>query len=64
MSTLALSVKDAANEVGVSEDTIREAIRSQELPAFRVGKAKRTIRIDREDLVEWLRTERVGADSS
>lgn len=55
----ALSVKSAAAELDVSEDTVRTAISKQGLPAYRVG---RLIRIDRDDLMEWFRSQhRVGS---
>lgn len=60
MTNLALSVKSAAAEVDSAEGLIRTAINKGELPAYRVG---RFIRIDRDDLREWLRSRpRVGSD--
>lgn len=48
---LAVSVKTAAALTDLSESTIREAIDSQRLPAYRVGRA---IRIFTADLEQWM----------
>jgi excisionase family DNA binding protein len=54
-----VAVKTAAAITDLSESTIREAIDKQHLPAFRVGRA---IRIDMQDLRQWLRSKtRVGS---
>lgn len=57
---LAVSVKTAAATTDLSESTIREAIDSQALPAYRIG---RSIRIAVEDLKQWLTSRpRVGSE--
>ena len=57
---LAVSVKTAAAANDLSETTIRQAIESRELPAYSVGRA---IRIDVQDLRDWLRSRpRVGSE--
>lgn len=52
-----VSLRKAARELRVAERTLRHAVRSGELPAFRLG--ERTVRVDRADLQEWVRTRRV-----
>lgn len=57
---IAVSVKTAAALVDVSETTLRAAIDSQGLPAYRVG---RSIRIKVSDLEEWVdNLVRVGSE--
>ena len=46
-----LSLKDAAEELGVKVWTLRRAIWDGDLPQVRLGKS---IRIDRNDLEAWL----------
>lgn len=48
---IAVSVKTAASLTDLSEASIREAIDTQRLPAYRVGRA---IRIRTADLEDWL----------
>lgn len=63
MTGIALKVSTAAAELDVSERTIRDAIGRGELPAYRVGTKGTGVRIDRDDLREWLRSRpRVGAE--
>ena len=60
VAALAVSVRVAADLVGCSETTIREAINKQVLPAYRVGRA---IRIKVTDLETWFDgLVRVGSD--
>lgn len=60
MTSLAVSIRNAAQMTDISETTIREAINKQKLPAFRVG---RSIRILTSDLEGWLKTlVRVGSE--
>lgn len=60
MTSIALTIRNAATQTDISETTIRTAINKQELPAHRVG---RSIRILRRDLEEWLSNlPRVGAE--
>jgi excisionase family DNA binding protein len=49
-----LSQRAAAAEVGRAERTIRAAVRNGELRAYKDG--KRTVRIEREALYEWMRS--------
>lgn len=53
MSPIAVSVKIAAAMVDVSETTIREAINTKALTAFRVG---RSIRIHLTELEAWTKS--------
>lgn len=56
----ALSIKSAAAELELSEDTIRKAVNEQKIPAYRVG---RSIRIEKADLMDWFRSlVRVGSE--
>lgn len=64
-----LSVRSASIELdGISERLIREAVNSGELPAARWGKTpekdaqdRRSIRIDRADLVAWAESKKAAA---
>lgn len=59
-TSLAVSVRTAAQMTGTSETTIRESINKQVLPAYRVG---RSIRILTADLEQWLKgLPRVGSE--
>jgi excisionase family DNA binding protein len=53
-----LSLRQAARELHISERTVRGAVRSGELPAFQL--AKRTLRVDRADLQQWVREKRIS----
>jgi excisionase family DNA binding protein len=58
-----MKVKTAAAETDLDEKTIRAAINSGALPAFRVGEKNTGVRIMRDDLEAWLRSRvRVGSD--
>jgi excisionase family DNA binding protein len=46
-----LTLKDAAEELGLAVWTLRRAIWEGELPQIKIG---RSIRIDRNDLENWL----------
>ena len=48
-----LSVKEAAEILGVSDDTIRRAVNGERLPSFRIGPERTGIRIHRSDLAEY-----------
>lgn len=48
---LAVSVKNAAAILDLSETTIRAAIDTEALPAYRVGRA---IRVSVDDLKQWF----------
>jgi excisionase family DNA binding protein len=51
-------VREAAREMGVSDDVVRKAIRDGRLGAFRVG---REYRIPRERIDKMVRGEAAGA---
>ena len=53
-----LTIKDAAQMLNVHENTIRTAISSGSIKAYRLG--SRTIRIKREQLLESLTPYRAG----
>ncbi len=55
MSTQWLSVEDVAKELGLSEDTIRNYIRTRQLPAAKFGN---TYRISRQDLDKFIQDRR------
>lgn len=55
------SVSAVASMVGVSSDSIRRAIASESLPAYRIG---RSVRIRYGDLKEWLEVNRYRASES
>lgn len=58
---LSVSIKDANRLTGISETTIRKAINTLALPAYRVGRA---IRVRVPDLDEWIQSlPRVGDDA-
>ncbi len=59
MSTQWLSVEDIAKELGLTEDTIRNYIRTKQLVAYRVGN---TYRIKREDLDKFLEQRKTTKD--
>lgn len=52
-----ISIRKAARELGVAERALRQAVRTGELPAFRLG--TRTIRVERGALREWVQGKRV-----
>ncbi len=52
-----LSVEQIANELGLTEDTIRNYIRTRQLTAYRIGN---TYRIKREDLDKFLEKRKVS----
>jgi excisionase family DNA binding protein len=51
-----LTLKQAAEELGLSMSTLRTAIWNGELPQVRIGRA---VRIDRNDLETWLERQKV-----
>jgi excisionase family DNA binding protein len=55
------SVSAVANIVGVSSASIRRAIASESLPAYKIG---RSVRIRYGDLREWLEANRYRASES
>lgn len=52
--TLTLSIPQAAQLIGTSQVTIRNAVKRGELRAFVVGERRGRWLIHREDLEEWL----------
>jgi excisionase family DNA binding protein len=54
----ALTVQEVADLLGVSDKHIYEMIADGRLPAFRVG---RSVRIDPQDIADWLRAKRPSA---
>jgi len=52
------TVSAVANMVGVSSDSIRRAIASESLPAYKIG---RSVRVRYSDLEEWLEANRYQA---
>jgi excisionase family DNA binding protein len=53
----AISLRQAARELRCAERLLRSAVRSGELPAFQLG--ERTLRVEREDLYQGVRSRRV-----
>ncbi len=51
-----LTLKQAAEELGVKLATLRTAIWNGELPQVRIG---RSVRVDRRDLEAWLERQKV-----
>ncbi len=52
-----LSLRQAARRLGIAERVLRQAVRSGELPAFRLG--QRTLRVKPTDLDGWIQDRRV-----
>ena len=52
-----LSVRQAARELHIAERTLRQAVRTGELAAYKLG--ERTFRVERRGLEEWVRSRRV-----
>ena len=52
-----ISLRQAARELHISERTVRGAVRSGELSAFQLG--KRTLRVERSELQQWVRAKRI-----
>ena len=52
-----LSLRQAARKIGVADRVIRQAVRSGELPAFKLG--QRTLRVKPTDLDTWIQDRRV-----
>ncbi len=59
--TALYSVAAVANMVGVSPDSVRRAIASEALPAYKI---RRCIRISQSDLEDWLEGRRYRASAS
>jgi excisionase family DNA binding protein len=58
MSTQWLSVENIAKELGLTEDTIRNYIRTKQLIAYRMGRDYRIKREDYEKFLEKRRTDK------
>jgi excisionase family DNA binding protein len=52
-----MTCKEAANVAACSELTIKRAVRAGDLTAYRPG---RTYQIDKADLLDWIKSKRVG----
>ena len=52
-----ISLRQAARKIGVAERVLRQAVRSGDLPAFRLG--QRTVRVKPADLDDWIQNRRV-----
>ncbi len=52
-----MSLRQAARKLGVAERVLRLAVRSGDLPAFRLG--QRTLRVKPTDLDDWIQNRRV-----
>jgi DNA (cytosine-5)-methyltransferase 1 len=57
-----LSLRQAARRLGVAERVLRHAVRSGDLPAFRLG--QRTLRVKPTDLDDWIQNRRVRSWSA
>jgi excisionase family DNA binding protein len=58
MATEFLSVQEVAKELGLKEDTIRNYIRTKQLPAVKFGNTYRISRKDLDKFIEERRTKR------
>ncbi len=52
-----LSIRAAAREIHVAERVLRQAVRTGELEAFKLG--ERTLRVERGALYDWVRSRRL-----
>ena len=52
-----MSLRQAARKIGVADRVLRQAVRSGDLPAFRLG--QRTVRVKPADLDDWIQNRRV-----
>lgn len=52
-----ISLRQAARRIGVAERVLRQAVRSGDLPAFKLG--QRTIRVKPTDLDSWIQNQQV-----
>ena len=52
-----ISLRQAARKIGVTDRVLRQAVRSGDLPAFRLG--QRTVRVKPTDLDDWIQNRRV-----
>jgi excisionase family DNA binding protein len=56
-----LSIRDAANETGLSEGFWRKAVFAKRITYYKLG---RVVRIARQDLRAWVEAQRIAADTS
>ena len=54
-----ISIRQAARLLRLAERALRQAVRSGELPAYKLG--ERTIRVDMADLQQWVQGKRVDS---
>lgn len=52
-----LSIRGAAREFGISERRLRRAVDEGELAGYQLG--KRWIRVDQDDVPEWVKTKKI-----
>ena len=52
-----ISIRQAARNIGVAERVLRQAVRSGDLPAFKLG--QRTVRVKPADLDDWIKNRQV-----
>jgi excisionase family DNA binding protein len=52
-----ISLRQAARKIGVADRMLRQAVRSGDLPAFKLG--QRTMRVKPADLDDWIKNRRV-----
>lgn len=56
-----LTMREVAETLGLSEATIRKLVRSQEIPALRIGPAGKTVRIAAVDLEAYIQAHKTPA---
>jgi excisionase family DNA binding protein len=49
-----LSIRRAARELRIAERTLREAVYTGQLPAYKLG--ERTLRVEKSELERWVRS--------
>ena len=64
MAKTLMSVKEAAAELGVSRSSIYGLVKAGQLPAYRVGLGRGTIRIEKDDLGSVRKPSRPESDCS
>jgi len=52
-----ISLRQAARKIGVADRVLRQAVRSGDLPAFKLG--QRTLRVKPADVDDWIKNQRV-----
>ncbi|MCY0908743.1 MAG: helix-turn-helix domain-containing protein [Sulfobacillus thermotolerans] len=56
-----LTMREVAATLGLSEATIRKLVRTQQIPALRIGLAGKTIRIAAADLEAYIQAHKTPA---